>query len=239
MQAVILAGGLGTRLRSIIGDLPKPLAPVQGRPFLEFQIEHLASEGFTRILLCVGHRYDLIRAHLHDGAAYGVEIAYSVEEEPLGTAGALRHARPYLDNIFLALNGDTFFTADLSSLVTAHQAGGTCSTVALVQVPEAGRFGQVALDANGYVTHFNEKGNSGPGLINAGVYVFSSAVFDYFPAQTPLSLENQVFPVLARQRLLRGQVHHGYHIDIGTPESYARFQADMASAHRPGVLNSM
>jgi NDP-sugar pyrophosphorylase family protein len=230
MQAVILAGGLGTRLRPVIGDLPKPLAPVQGRPFLDYQIEHLAAEGFTHILLCVGYRHDLIRAHLRDGAAYKVQITYSVEEEPLGTAGALRHARPYLGDTFLALNGDTFFATDLSSLVTAHQASSTCSTIALVQVPEAGRFGHVALDANGYVTHFNEKGNSGPGLINAGVYVFSSAIFDCFPAQTPLSLENQIFPGLARQRLLRGQVLQGYHIDIGTPESYARFQEDTASA---------
>jgi NDP-sugar pyrophosphorylase family protein len=230
MQAVILAGGLGTRLRSVVGDLPKPLAPVRGRPFLEYQIEHLAAEGFTHVLLCVGYRHDLIQAHLHDGAAYRVEITYSVEKEPLGTAGALRHARPYLDDTFLALNGDTFFAADLSSLVTEHQAGRTCSTIALVRVPDAGRFGHVTLDTNGYVTHFNEKGNSGPGLINAGVYVFSSGIFDHFPAQTPLSLENQIFPELVRQRLLRGQVLQGYHIDIGTPESYQRFQEDMSNA---------
>jgi mannose-1-phosphate guanylyltransferase len=186
--------------------------------------------------LCTGYKHELIQAHFGDGMTYAVQIVYSVEQQALGTAGALRQGQAYLDDTFLVLNGDTFFSTDLRALVTSHTSVQALATIALVHVPDVGRFGHVSLDADGYITRFNEKGNSGPGLINAGVYIFSSAVLRNFSDQTPLSLETQVFPELARQRLLRGCVLEGYHIDIGTPESYTQFQEDVALGRLPGPL---
>ena len=245
-QAVILAGGLGTRLRPIIGDLPKGLAPVGGRPFLEYQLAMLRSQGFQRIVLCTGYRHDLIQAHFGNGDAWGVHITYSVEREPLGTAGALRQARPGLDGSFLTMNGDTYFGADLSQLVLAHGRGGTrhghevaardlVATLALLRMPDASRYGAVTLDADGYVVRFAEKSGGGPGLISAGLYVFSMSVFDHFPPRTPLSLETDVFPLLASRRLLGGLPVQGYHLDIGVPGSYQRFQEDVSTVLLPYV----
>jgi len=230
MQAVILAGGLGTRLRSVLGDLPKPLAPVQGRPFLEYLIEHLRQHDVTHLVLCVGYRRELLQQHFGDGSALGVQIAYSVEREPLGTGGALWQARSLLDETFLVLNGDTFFAANLAALIQAHADGGTpatgeaVATIALRHMPDVARYGDVVLDEISCVTQFNEKGRAGPGLLNAGVYVFSRRVLECVREQRPLSMERGVFPELVRRRALRGCVLTGYYVDIGLPDSYAEFQ---------------
>ncbi len=227
VTAVILAGGLGTRLRPVIGDLPKALAPVQGRPFLAYQIGFLKSQGVARIVLCTGYGHDLIRRYCGDGAALGVQILYSVEGQPLGTAGALQLARHCLNETFFVMNGDTYFVADLRALLANHRRGGAPATLALVKVPQAGRFGAVTLDAQGYITDFAEKKRRMGGLINAGIYVFEPEIWGHFPPRVPLSLENDVFPLLAELRLLRGDVLEGYHMDIGTPQSYAQFRQDM------------
>lgn len=157
-----------------------------------------------------------------------MQILYSVEAQLLGTAGALQQARPYLNSTFLALNGDTYFVVDLSSLLAVHREADALATLALVQVRQATRFGAVMLDAAGYITRFAEKRRSSAGLINAGVYVLEPGVFAHFPARAPLSLESDIFPHLASQRLLRGCVLQGYHVDIGTPESYMQFQRDVS-----------
>jgi len=227
VQAVILAGGLGTRLRPAIGGLPKALAPVQGRPFLTYQLDLLKRHGITRMVLCTGYGHDAIQRYFGDGGALGVRIQYSVEEEPLGTAGALQRARPYLQGTFLVMNGDTYFSADLSTLLASHRRGGAQATLALVKVPQMGRFGAVTLDARGFVSRFAEKRRRGAGLINAGIYVCEPGIWAHFPSRLPLSLEEDVFPILAEQRLLRGELLEGYHMDVGTPESYAQFQQDM------------
>jgi NDP-sugar pyrophosphorylase family protein len=223
LTSVILAGGLGTRLRSSIGDLPKPLAPINGRPFLEYLLQWLRRQVLTRVVLCVGYRHELIEDYFGDGSVLGMQISYSVEEKPLGTGGALANARAYLGSPFLVMNGDTFFDADLAPLLAAHMADDVPATMSLVSVPDTTRYGAVALDAGSYITHFIEKGSSGPGQINAGVYALSSSVFDYFPPRLPISLEKDVFTRLAQQHQLRGCLLHGYHIDIGTPESFAEF----------------
>jgi len=225
-QAVILAGGLGTRLRPVLGDLPKALAPVHGRPFLSYQLEWLKSQSIVQVVLCTGHGHDRIQAYLGDGAACGLQVKYSVEMEPLGTAGALRQARSLLRGTFLAMNGDTYFATGLSGLYSAHRDSAALATMALVEVPNAGRFGAVTLDDEGYIIDFAEKARRGAGWINAGVYILESKVVDRFPARIPLSLETEVFPLLAQGRLLHGCVLSGYHIDIGTPESYAQFCRD-------------
>ena len=230
--AFILAGGLGTRLRPIIGDLPKPLAPIAGRPFLAYQIDLLRSRGFTDLVLCTGYRHGLIEACFGDGASLGVRIRYSVESEPLGTGGALRQAlaavRPMPPACpFLVLNGDTYFDGDFARLIRDHQAAGVLCSIALVRKPEAGRYGAVTVGAGGRITRFAEKGESGAGLINAGVYACSPEIAGALPPVTPLSLERDVFPALARQGRLLGCALDGYDmdIDIGTPEGYREFQA--------------
>jgi NDP-sugar pyrophosphorylase family protein len=213
----------------VLGDLPKALAPVEGRPFLAYQLDWLKGQGVTRVVLCTGYGHDLIQAYCGDGTALGMQILYSVEEKPLGTAGALQQARHYLNGTFLAMNGDTYFAADLGALLAKHRAGGAPATLALVKVPQAGRFGAVTLDAHGYVIRFAEKKRHRAGLINAGIYVFEPEILAHFPDRVPLSLEDDMFPSLAAQRLLRGEVLEGYHMDIGTPESYAQFQKDVAA----------
>ena len=238
---VVLAGGLGIRLRPVLGDLPKALAPVAGRPFLAYQLGWLKRQGVTRVILCTGYGHDRIKAYCGDGAAWGLQIQYSVEEMPLGTAGALQQARHLLGETFLAMNGDTYFAADLHVLLAGHRQGGAPATLALVKVPQAGpaesagrstrRFGAVTLDGHGYVTQFAEKVRRRAGLINAGLYILEPEVWAHFPPRAPLSLENDVFPALAARRLLRGQVLEGYHMDIGTPESYAQFQRDAVDLH--------
>ena len=230
-QAVILAGGLGTRLRATIGDIPKPLAEVNGRPFLAYQLDWLKSQGITQVVLCVGYRHELIEAHFGSGGSIGMQISYSIEREPLGTGGALWNARNLLRDPFLAMNGDTYFELQLGPLLQQHLSQQAIATMSLVQVPDTSRFGAVTLDAEGYVSQFQEKGRSGAGLINAGIYALSNKVFDYFPVQMPVSIERDVFPVLSERRLLQACTLRGFHLDIGTPESYAEF---IRIQQRPG-----
>jgi NDP-sugar pyrophosphorylase family protein len=237
LPAVLLVGGMGTRLRPAIGDLPKALAPVRGQPFLAYQLRLLRSQGIRDVVLCVGYRRELIENCFGNGAAWGVRIRYAREETPLGTGGALRQAVALLAEIglsgpLLAMNGDTFFDAPMDELLAAHRQAGAPATVALIQVPNAGRYGAVTLDGDGRVSRFAEKSESGPGLINAGAYILEPAAFRALPgdmrSSIPLSLESQVFPHLVARRLLYGYLLEGYNIDIGTPESYAAFEAYLA-----------
>lgn len=223
-QLVILAGGLGTRLRGVIADRPKPMAPVNGRPFLEHVLRALRAQGFDRALLCVGYRGGMISDHFGDGAALGLRLAYAHEPEGalLGTAGALRAAAAALEPVFVLLNGDTHLDANLEPLLAAHRPG--TITVGLVRVPDAGRYGAVELGADGAITRFAEKSSTAEGVINAGVYVVDRALLADFPDGAPLSLERDVFPGLTAQSRLRGVILQGVMTDIGTPDSYARFQ---------------
>jgi NDP-sugar pyrophosphorylase family protein len=218
----------------VIGDWPKPMAPVHDRPFLEYQLRLLRRQGVTRTVLCAGYRHELIQAYFGDGTGWEMQITYVVEARPLGTGGALRLARPHLTDRFLALNGDTYFATDLARLTASHRAAAAIATMALVAVPDVARYGAVIPDDAGRVLRFDEKGRTGPGLINAGVYLFEPAVFDRFTDQTPLSLEQDVFPRLAAERVLHGCELYGYHVDIGTPQSYAQFADYIADQARRG-----
>ena len=227
LTAFILAGGLGTRLRPILGTLPKALAPVAGKPFLTYQLGWLKRYGIRRIVLCTGYQHQLIEDRLGDGSDLGLQILYSVEGDPMGTAGALRKARGEITGTFLVLNGDTYLDVDLEPLLIRHGASGLVATLALMRVDLAERYGAVALDAQDRILRFGEKQQTGPGLVNAGLYICEPCVLDYFPEGDPLSLEVDVFPTLASQGLLQGYVVDGYIRDIGTPESYARFVDDV------------
>ena len=219
--AVILVGGLGTRLGALACDGPKPLVPVAGRPFLEHLVRWLVRGGVRRIVLAVGHRAERVEEHFGDGAAFGAEIVYSREDEPLGTGGALRQAAARTDAWpVLALNGDSFAAVDLGAMLSAHVLTQARLTVALTEVAECGRFGSVRPGPDGAILRFAEKSSEGPGLVSAGVYLLERDVVAMIPPGRS-RLEHDVFPRLAGEGAC-GFVARGYFVDIGLPEDYRR-----------------
>lgn len=228
MEALILAGGLGTRLQGVLPDRPKPMAPVAGRPFLEYLVLQLRRAGVGRVVLSTGHLGDQIAAHFGDGAALGVRIVYSHESRPAGTGGAVKLAERHLEgDRFLVMNGDSFVAADLSTVIAAHEARAALATMALTRVADASRYGLVELDERGRVTRFVEKGAAAagtPGLINSGIYVLSRALLDRIPEPgPPTSLERDVFPELigrGGEGEFLGVELEGFFKDIGVPDDY-------------------
>ncbi len=224
IDVAILAGGLGTRLRDVLGDTPKILAPVAGRPFLDHLLARLAAEGAARIVLCLGHLADKVTDYLEDSGSVGADVRWIVEPQPLGTAGAVRHARDHLgSDPVLVMNGDTWIDADLAPFVAAHRRSGATASVLCVRVDDVGRYGSVEIDESGQVQGFVEKdtARTGPGVINGGVYLLSRAGLDLVEDLAGPSLERDVLPRLPAGTV-RGHVAEGaVFIDIGTPESLA------------------
>jgi D-glycero-alpha-D-manno-heptose 1-phosphate guanylyltransferase len=222
--AFVLAGGLGTRLRSVVSDRPKVLALVAGRPYLAHLLDQLADAGVRRAVLCTGYRADQVRATF--GIRYReLDLSYSEEDQPLGTAGALRLALPQADSeILLVLNGDSYCAADLSAFWrfhAGHRPQGSSASLVLTEVANTLRFGRVEVNSHGVVTRFLEKGDTaGPGLINAGVYLLDRSLVEPVPTGQPVSLERDLYPNWIG-RGLYGCATASEFIDIGTPESYA------------------
>ncbi len=233
MKALILAGGLGTRLRPIVGNRPKSMAQIGGRPFLAYQLDLLRSQGFTEIILCTGYLSQAIEEYFGDGKDLGVHLTYSVEEKPLGTAGAIKNAAPLVDSTFLVLNGDTYVQADLRNLVYFHQDRSALATIGLSQVGDPSRSGLVQAGPAGRVVRFIEKGTvqGDCNTISAGVYVFEPEILDFIPSDRKVSLELEVFPHLVEMGApLYGYMLSGPFVDIGTPEGYRRMQELVDSA---------
>jgi D-glycero-alpha-D-manno-heptose 1-phosphate guanylyltransferase len=223
MKAVLLVGGLGTRLRSVVPSLPKTLASVGDKPFLELLVRQLCSQELRQLVMCTGYLAEQIQEVFQDGSDFGATIEYSKEAVPLGTAGALKLAQRYVQNEseFLVINGDTFLEIDLNEFILSHRKHGSLATMAVVPVENSSRYGTVQVGADGRILGFLEKtGQNAPGTINAGVYVFSNAAFALIP-QGPVSLERDVFPLLMEQGFYAIE-QRGMFIDIGTPEDYAR-----------------
>ena len=224
-SAVILAGGLGTRLRSAVPDLPKPMAPISGRPFLEYQLDYWISQGVSRFVLSVGYRHEAITEHF--GPRYkGVDLEYAIEEQPLGTGGAflLAAEKTGLREPFLLLNGDTYFRVDWSVLndyALEHDADWCFS---LFRTSEAGRYMGIELSSEGRITSLKSGVEQGPRLANGGVYwVHPRVLSGAWRGGAKLSLEDGVFPAAfaAGQRLF-GLEFTGTFIDIGVPDDYHR-----------------
>ncbi|HEV8054323.1 MAG TPA: nucleotidyltransferase family protein [Candidatus Limnocylindrales bacterium] len=225
MRAFILAGGFGTRLRGILDvSVPKPMAPVAGRPFIEYLVRQLERDGIREVTLLTGHGADVIERYFGTGGTGVVEIAYSREPEPLGTGGALRLAASrFPGDRYLVMNGDTFFDIPLPTLIAAHDEAldrGARVTMALASSSETARFGTVDLDRDGSVTRFVEKDiGEGGGLINAGIAVVESGVLLGIPDDRAVSLEREILPRLVRQGL-HGRAFEARFVDIGVPEAY-------------------
>ncbi len=246
-QALILAGGLGTRFRAVSADTPKGLADVGGKPIVERQIEDLRAAGVTRVVLCVGHMADAVEAHFGDGRRLGVEIAYSHERELLGTAGAMLHARPALrPGPFLALNGDSIVAGlDYAAFGREHarrakQSHSTAGSIVVIRPPDAGAYGVLELDtARERILRFREKAPLDPAdagaLINAGVYALEPRFFDHVAPGRPVSIEYEAFPACIRAgAAVWAFRHEGFFGDIGTPEGYRRVREQMADKRTGG-----
>lgn len=232
MQAIVLVGGEGTRLRPLTSDVPKPAVTLVDRPFLAYAIEWLAAHGVTEVVLACGFLPDVLREALADEEARaGVEITYVAEPEPLGTAGAIRFAADALgerlEERFLALNGDVLADLDLSALLRAHEERGARATIGLHPVEDSSAYGLVRCDGEGRVLEFLEKtGEAVPGEINAGAYVLDRTVLDLVPTGQAVSIEREVFPRLAGDGLC-GLLLDGYWMDIGTPGRYLQASWDI------------
>ena len=229
-QAVILVGGEGTRLRPVTSRVPKPVAPVVERPFVAYILDTLVRHGVELAIFSTGFLAEAIEAEIGDGSAYGLEVAYAVEDEPLGTAGAIANCAGHLrEGGFFVFNGDVLSDVDLTELATFHRERGGMGTIFLTPVEDPRRYGLVELRDDGAVANFLEKPGEweGTALINAGVYVLEPEVLELIPRGRLFSIERGVFPKLAQAGSLYGHAGRGYWRDIGTPESYLQAHFDI------------
>ncbi len=232
IKVLILCGGLGTRLSDVLKGVPKPMAPINGKPFLYYQVELLKKYGFSDFCFLTGHMSDQISDYFKDGADHGINCTYSVEDTPLGTGGAVSVAISNCEDQvegYLVLNGDTFFDIDYRAFCEI-----ACNnfSIALLPVEESARYGSVELDESNNVLSFNEKNSSkGKSLINSGVYFISTKSRSYL-LEGAYSLEKDLFPELTEKKQLSSQVLDGFFIDIGIPTDYKRAQIMVPAALR-------
>jgi NDP-sugar pyrophosphorylase family protein len=232
IRAFILCGGAGTRLRPVLDDRPKSMAPVMSVPFLHLLVEQLRSQGIKDVILGTGHMAESIEDYFGTGERFAMSIRYSREQEPSGTGGSLKLAEPFLSDPILVLNGDTYADWNLVSMREQFTARSAQMVMALQSVSDVSRYGSVTLDRDGRITGFVEKGTcSGPGLINAGVYLLRKQIVHHLAEGTAISLERDVFPTLLN-RAVYGSVCTGTFIDIGIPEDYHRAQTLLAAQAR-------
>lgn len=231
MQAIVLVGGEGTRLRPLTDTVPKPALTLVDRPFLAYLVEWLADHGVTEAVLACGFLPDVLREALGVGEHAGVRLRYVVEPERRGTAGAIRFAAdslgPALEDRFLAINGDVLTDLDLTALLRAHEERGARATLALYSVEDSAAYGLVEVGGDGGVLEFVEKtGERVPGQVNAGAYCLERSVLDLIPPDREVSIEREVFPSLVGDGLSALRLD-GYWMDIGTPERYLRASWDI------------
>jgi D-glycero-alpha-D-manno-heptose 1-phosphate guanylyltransferase len=226
MEAIVLAGGRGTRLASVMRGVPKVLAPVGDRPFLELLLRRLREKGIGRVILSVGYLAETIRDRFGD-AFDGLELAYAMEKEPLGTGGAVMHAlQSAMADAVLVLNGDTFAELDYGAMVERHVDAGVSVSIAVMEVPDCTRYGRVVID-EGRVAGFTEKGFAGPGLISVGAYVVRRDVFAAYRMPAAFSIEADFFAAHIEELRPLAFVASGYFIDIGIPEDLRRAQREL------------
>lgn len=222
ISAVILAGGFGTRIKHLLGDLPKPMAQVKGKPFIEWIVRYLAAQKIRNVILSTGHLAETIEKYFQSQRVAGVNVNCVPETKPLGTAGGFLNAiRGTIEKpaAWLVVNGDSLALAPLEKMFQSLDDPEIEGAILGVRMADASRYGTISQNANGGLTGFNEK-KSGVGIINAGVYLFSAPAIEKFPAKTPLSFETDVFPALIAEKVcVKVCVTDAPFLDIGTPES--------------------
>jgi len=232
MQAILLCGGMGTRLRSVVADRPKPMADICGKPFLQYLLEMLREKGITEVIFALGYMGEMIEEYFQDGSAFGLKIAYSYEEDPLGTGGAIRNALPkIMEEEVLVLNADTYFPMDYQGLYRFHQENDGDFSLATRAVPDISRYGAVRRDAAGRILAWNEKLEDGgqplAGEINGGIYVMKKSLIAEIP-EGKQSLEQDCVPKwLSEGKRIFGLPFEGYFMDIGIPKDYQQFITDV------------
>ena len=242
LEAILLVGGQGTRLRPLTIDTPKPMLPVAGRPCTEHQISRLRDAGVTRVILGTSYRAEVFADYFGDGSAFGVELVCVTEDEPLGTGGAIRHVLPVLqsgpDDPVLILNGDVLSGHDLAAQVSFHRERNADATLHLINVEDPRPFGLVPTDADGRVQAFLEKPQRPEEIvthqINAGCYVFARRVIDAIPAGRIVSVERETFPgMLAADAPVLGWIEDAYWLDLGNPLAFAQGSRDLVTGLAP------
>jgi mannose-1-phosphate guanylyltransferase len=229
VQAVILVGGQGTRLRPLTARVPKPVVPLVDRPFISYMLEWLREHGVSEVIMSCGFLATSVREVLGDGAGLGLKLRFVEEPEPRGTAGALKLAEPMLDERFLMLNGDVLTDIDLTAQVAQHERTGACATLALVPVADPSAYGLVILEEDRSVREFLEKPSAErieSNLISAGAYVLDRAILELVPPERNVSIEREVWPALVGNGLY-GFPSDGYWLDIGTPARYLQGTFDI------------
>ncbi|HAM35394.1 MAG TPA: nucleotidyl transferase [Elusimicrobia bacterium] len=242
MIALILIGGVGSRLRPFTCDFPKPLLPVVNRPFLEYQFDVLKSHGVREVLLCTAYKPDIFHRMLGDGRRLGMRLRYIHETRPLGTGGAVKNAQKYLRSTVLILNGDVLHTLDVSAFLRFHRAKRAEASIALTRVKDPTLYGLVETDEGGRIRKFLEKPSWDEivtNTINAGAYLFEPRVLERVPPKIHYSLERALFPhMLEEEARLFGYVSGGYWIDIGTLEKYLQVHLDILGGAASFKLSS-
>lgn len=222
LDAIILAGGKGTRLRSVVSDIPKPLAPINGKPFLDILLSQLDGSGCAnKVVLAVGYKSEIVIDRYKDCKEYKFKILFSLEKELLGTGGAIKKAMQLTKSEdVLVLNGDSYAEVDIRDAIKYHIENNASMTVVLKEVDNVGRFGSVKLDGENRITAFEEKKDTvNPGLINAGIYLMKRKLFDNVQEDKVVSLEREILPELINKGIY-GYIAGGKFIDIGIPETY-------------------
>ncbi|MTV49692.1 NTP transferase domain-containing protein [Heliobacillus mobilis] len=235
MHAVVLAGGFGTRLRSVVNDVPKPMAPIHSKPFLDYILGQLKKNGIKSYTFCLHYMADAIQSYYTDGRVADVEIDYSLEASPLGTGGAIGLLRDRLRDTFCVVNADTYLELNVREMIQRHRQQGATASIALFNMPDPQRYGRLALDREGRIVQFNEKSGSkdvyfGDALsdaspINAGLYLLEPEIFEYIPRDQVFSLEKDLFPqLLEDKKVILGYDGVENFFDIGVPEDLSKFR---------------
>ena len=229
MEVIVLAGGLGTRLRSVVSEVPKCMAPIDGKPFLQYLLNYLDSFDVSRVILSVGYLREVVFSWVRDHKQdYSFDIDFAVEKEPLGTGGGIALALSFAkDDNVLIINGDTFFNVDLESFYAEHIHSGNKISIALKPMSDFDRYGNVVLKENGIISEFKEKEPCATGLINGGIYVMDRTAHLCDGLPDNFSFETAILKPAAETEKVQGFIHDDYFIDIGIPNDYERAQTEL------------
>lgn len=229
MQILILAGGLGTRLKDIVSDRPKPMALVNDIPFLQYIINNLKRQNLCDIILAVGYMHDKIKDYFNDGKDFGVSIQYAIEDRLLGTGGAIKNAENlYKGNQIMVLNADTYFNINYAEMIKFHNDKNAKLTIALTKTNDAQRYGKVELDDSKKVISFSEKSNvPTSNYVNGGIYIMNHEAISLIEPHKNASFEKEVIPKILKKYDIYGFESNGYFIDIGIPDDYKKFCSDV------------